>query len=69
MPSMTLDQVMIGGNQFEFTVNRDELSKAKSITFYSIYDNYPMNINDVNKITANIEENSKNEFFRLPEIQ
>ncbi len=69
LPSMTLDQVMIGGNQFEFTVNRDELSKAKSITFYSIYDNYPMNINDVNKITANIEENSKNEFFRLPEIQ
>lgn len=69
VPGFTLDQVMIGGNEFEWKVDREDLDKGKKLTFYAIYDNYPINVEDINKIMENIKENSKNKFFREPEIE
>lgn len=66
--STSLDQIIVGGEEFVYTADQGALSNAKKITVYLVLKEQPKNILELKDTFAKIQTNAKDPSFRLPEI-
>ena len=66
--STTLDQIIVGGEEFAYTIDQSKLTDAKKITVYIILKDQPKNILDLKETFAKIATNANDPSFREPEI-
>lgn len=66
--SLTLNNVLIGGNNFELGLDRGELAEDNELVVYAIVQDTPLSQNDLINGYDSIENNHLNENFRLPEF-
>ena len=69
LEGFTLDQVIIGGAEFEYQVNRENLVNSNRITIYTMFDKIPQTNNEVASIYDNINTNNQNPNFKYPELR
>ena len=61
-----LEKVIVGGAQFDWEINEQELSKANKITFYTVYNKIPSNIKELTESYQQILKNADSTNFREP---
>jgi hypothetical protein len=64
-----LDQIVAGGAEFDFSVNRQDLVNSNTLVVYSPFEKIPTTFTELNSIYKNILDNSKNKNVRLPEFR
>jgi hypothetical protein len=62
---ISLDNLIIGGNNFDFTLSNSDLAKNK-LLIYLIIEDTPKDQEDLSKIVSNIPTNHISNKFRLP---
>lgn len=68
LESITLNDVLIGGNNFEFKIDRGSLAENNELVIYAIVQDAPLKQDDLINNYNSIETNNLNENFRLPEF-
>ena len=61
-----LEQVIVGGVEFDFEINQDELNQANKLTLYTIYNRAPSNVKELTDLYAQILRNVDSTSFRSP---
>jgi hypothetical protein len=69
VPSMELDQVMTGGEEFNYTLERKYLADSNSLIMYVMADNIPSTMEDIADIQTKISVNNEHPLFRNPEYE
>jgi len=63
-----LDHVLIGGNSFDYRINREDLAGNNELVLYTIVQETSLTQNDLINNYDTIERNNLNNNFRLPEF-
>jgi hypothetical protein len=66
LEDIELEEIIIGGVEFEFNIDNYELSNANSITLYNVFDRMPTQQEDLSQIFENIKTNHLLDSFRYP---
>ena len=66
--STTLDQIIVGGEEFVYTIDQSKLTDAKKIIVYLVLKEQPKNILELKDTFAKIATNVNDPTFREPEI-
>ncbi|MFH0936455.1 MAG: hypothetical protein V1815_02130 [Candidatus Woesearchaeota archaeon] len=65
----TLDQIIAGGAEFDFTVDRNDLVNSNTLVIYSPFEKIPTTFTELNQVYKNILDNSKNKNIKSPEFR
>ena len=63
-----IDHVLIGGNLFNYRINREDLAGNNELVLYTIVQETSLTQNDLINNYDAIERNNLNSNFRLPEF-
>lgn len=69
VPGTTLDQVMTGGEEFIWEIQRQNLAASNIVIFYVMRDKTPRTFTELNEISQNLQENSKHINFKYPKFE
>ncbi len=69
IPGTSLEQVVKGGAEFRFSVDRRELGSANKIIVYTIVDEFPGTYESLANVYSNIATNNQLSIFRLPRLE
>ncbi len=69
IPESKLDQVLVGGAIFKFTLTADQLKNANKITFYTVFNKVPADLQELNDLYNLIQTNSNLNTFKNPTIR
>jgi hypothetical protein len=69
IPSMEFNQVMTGGEEFNYTLERQYLADQSSLIIYIMADAIPSNMEELSNIQEKISVNNKHQSFRYPEYE
>ncbi len=69
VPKVEIEQMLIGGNNFNWGIDKDELFDAEKIIFYVIVDRRPKKVNDLSEVYDSLEGNDQSRFFLYPELK
>lgn len=69
MPETEVEQMLIGGNNFNWGIDRGELFESEQITFYIIVDRRPKNVEELGEVYDSLEGNDESRFFLYPELK
>ncbi|MCX6711963.1 MAG: hypothetical protein NT139_02935 [Candidatus Woesearchaeota archaeon] len=69
IPGITLDQIIAGGVEFDFNINRQDLVNSNTLVVYSPFEKIPSTFTELNLVYKNILDNSKNKKVKLPEFR
>ncbi len=65
----TVNSVIVGGANFEYTLDRDALLRSKQLTVYTVRNTEPTTITELQKLYDQIEHNAENTNFKEPLLQ
>ncbi len=68
IPETTLDKVLTGGANFRFTLTKDQIKNSNSITFYTMFNKVPNNIQELNDLYNLINQNQNSTSFIYPKV-
>ena len=66
IPESELDQVLVGGAKFKFTITKEELKNSNTITFYTLFNKIPNTLQELNDIHNLIQQESNT--ITLPKL-
>ena len=69
IPGMALSQAISGGEEFEWSVNREELADAKGLIVYAIGNKLPTTMEELQKTNEKIAKNADNTNFKVPVLK
>jgi len=69
IPKTEIKQTLIGGNTFNWGVEREDLARSRGITFYIVVDKKPRKVDDISEVYTNLEDNDLSRFFKYPELK
>ncbi|MBS3159226.1 hypothetical protein J4436_00390 [Candidatus Woesearchaeota archaeon] len=69
IPELEMDLALKGGEIFNFTVNRYDLSRSSALNLYILAEPIPSNVEDLAQISTEIETNYLNPYFKYPDYE
>ena len=61
-----LSQAIVGGEEFEYSLSREELAQSNKIIVYAVRNRLPESVDDIPKIIELISKNKDNIYFKTP---
>jgi len=66
IPAIILSQAIVGGEEFEYSLSREELAQSNKIIVYAVRNRLPESVDDIPKIIELISKNKDNIYFKTP---
>ena len=69
IPETDLEQVLVGGAKFNLTLTQDQIISSNTITFYTLFNKVPSNVQELTDLYNLIGKNKDSTNFRFPLIK
>ena len=69
IPETKLEQVLVGGAIFNFTIMQNQIKNSNTITFYTVFNKVPSNVQELTDLYNTIQKNGELENFKLPNLK
>lgn len=66
IPSITLEQAITGGAEFDWNIDRSLLASDNKLILYTVFDTFPTTYDDLTDVYEKITDNAKSTAFMLP---